>query len=874
MSRSLLFPLLLIGLASTLVASETLRIDEGAAGAWQKLLKLQTTASLLHTTAHPDDEQGGLLAWASRGRGVRTGLLTLNRGEAGDNAIGSELFDALGLIRTDELLRAGRYYGLDEQYFTLVADYGYSKRLDEALEQWDRDALIGDMVRAIRAFRPLVVISRWQGNERDGHGQHQAAGALTPAAVAAAADPARYPELEREGLRPWRVRKLYRGGAREQEAWHLRIDPGAYDPVLGDSYQTLARYGLSLQRSQTSGRFIASSGPSPLYYTRVGDDAAGREEDPFAGLNVTIEGMFELAGVQAPKGGPALLSAIAREVEAARNTFRFTEPSAAAPALARGLAATRTALRQIEDPEVRFLLQVKERQFEEALASALGLVLTATAEPAGTKDPSGPFAAFAPAVTLDPVTPGQPFDVRLSFTTRGGAAIVQDATILGPEGLARTVPALAGAAEPNAPRVARVSIAVPATARPTRPYFVRSSIAASRYELVDPAGVSRPFAPPAFSARARVAVDGEPITLTTPVVRREANLPFGYEVRELEILPPVAISAGPRVVIAPAGAGPHKRTLEVDVVTYARDGASGSVSVKAPAGWTVGPSQAPFRLGAAGERATLRFEVSIPAGFSGRQQLTASAEVDGRRYSTGYQIIRHRDLPVRYLVTDAAVTAAGFDVSIAPGLRVGYVMGVGDELPAAIRALGAEVTLLDRDDLANGDLSRFHTIITGTRAYAVRDDLPTHNRRLLDWVEAGGNMVVLYNTPEFVPNEFAPYPGELPRDAEEIAEQDAAVEILQPDHPLFTTPNRIGPKDFEGWIEQRGSKFFSTWDERYTPLVVSHDRGQAPQRGGWLTTTYGKGRWTYMAYALHRQVPFGVPGAYRILANLLSAGRR
>ncbi len=236
--------------------------DQGAAGAWQKILKLQTTASVLHTTAHPDDEHSGVLTMLSRGLGARTALLTINRGEAGDNAIGPELFDALGLIRTDELARAGQYYGLDEQYFTQVADYGFSKRLDEALTEWDREQLLRDMVRAIRRFRPLVVVSRWQGSARDGHGQHQAAGAITPPAVAAAADPARFPELGAEHLRPWRVRKLYVGGARENEAWHVRVETGAYDPVLGDSFANVGRTGLSLQRSQTSGRLNLTTGAS------------------------------------------------------------------------------------------------------------------------------------------------------------------------------------------------------------------------------------------------------------------------------------------------------------------------------------------------------------------------------------------------------------------------------------------------------------------------------------------------------------------------------------------------------------------------------------------------------------------------------------
>jgi hypothetical protein len=216
----------------------------------------------------------------------------------------------------------------------------------------------------------------------------------------------------------------------------------------------------------------------------------------------------------------------------------------------------------------------------------------------------------------------------------------------------------------------------------------------------------------------------------------------------------------------------------------------------------------------------------------------------------------------------------GVDVKIAPGLKVGYIMGVGDEVPAGIAQLGAQVQLLTAQDLAAAELNQFDAIMTGTRAYAVRDDLRTYNQRLLDYVKNGGNLIVLYNTPaEFDPNTFAPYPGQLPRNAEEVSEEDSPVQVLAPARPEFTTPNAISKADFEGWVEQRGSKFFSEWDKAYTPMIETHDQGQPPQRGGWLTASYGKGHYTYFAYAFHRQLPYGVPGAYRLLANLLSLGK-
>jgi LmbE family N-acetylglucosaminyl deacetylase len=880
---ALLLPLLAVAtLHATDPTLPPLVFDQGAAGTWQKILKLLTTASVLHTTAHPDDEHSGVLTMLSRGLGARTALLTINRGEAGDNAIGSELFDALGLIRTDELARAGQYYGLDEQYFTQVADYGFSKRLEEAMTEWDRQQLLGDMVRAIRRFRPLVVVSRWQGSGRDGHGQHQAAGALTPLAVAAAADAAQFAELARENLRPWRVRKLYSGGARENEPWQVRMETGAYDPVLGDSYNNVGRTGLSLQRSQTSGRLNLTPGPAPVFYTRVdGGAAAPKESSMFDGLDTSLAGSYRMLGLTAPSGAVDRLMAIARQARAAHDAFTWTDPSAAVPSLARGLAAVRRARATLSDPDIADLLEVKEQQFVDALVAALGLQISAVAQPAGLSDPTGPFAAFAPPPTLDAVTPGQAVDVRVAVAVRGPRPVtVSSAVVHGPSSLRVAVERAAGVARAGQPLSARAGVVVPADAAATRPYFSRASIGETRYTVgpgprTDRGGqaptlaVGRPFDPPAFTTLVECDVEGTPIQVQVPVVRRESQLPYGYVTRELEVLPAVGLTMTPAVLVVPTDGKAHTMDVQVDVVTYSTAGASGDARLDVPPGWTATRSQT-FALTSAGARSRLTFRVTTPALSAGQHRVKAVAASGGRTYSTGYQVIRHRDLPLRYLVREAEALVSAMDVAVRPGVRVGYVMGVGDDVPAAISQLGASVTLLDRDALATGGLSRFDVIVTGTRAYSVRDDLRAHNRRLLDWVRGGGRMVVLYNTPELVPGEFAPYDATLPGNAEEVSEQAAAVEILAPAHAFFTTPNRITSADFDGWIEQRGSKFFASWDAKYTPLLSSHDQGQPAQRGGWLTASVGKGRWTYMAYALHRQVPYGVPGAYRILANLIS----
>jgi LmbE family N-acetylglucosaminyl deacetylase len=861
----------------------------GAAATWLRLQRLDTTASVLHTTAHPDDEQGGLLAWLAHGHGVRTGLLTLNRGEAGDNALGPALFDALGLLRTEELRAAGTFYGLDAQYYTLAADYGFSKRLDEALERWDREAVLRDMVRAIRTMRPLVVISRWRGNARDGHGQHQAAGALTPEAVRAAADPARYPELAREGLRPWRVRRLFAGGVRAEEPWTVRVDTGEYSAALGDTYQNIGRRGLSVQRSQNGGRFVRGSGPAYLYYREIalanagargGQGARGAQgalgASFFGGIDTTLPGAYTMLGVAAPPGGLDRLRAIASAVAEARSAFDPADPSAIVPHLARALTLTREA-QTAEPDEVRFLLAVKEREIADTLNAALGIELEALALPPDAQEASGPAAMFAPPPTMGPLTPGQACQVRATLSAARSIE-VRSIVLESPHAARDLTIETSRAAQaglkpgPQAPQpVTHVwRVTVKPDAEPTRPYFERASIADGYYTARDPALVGRPSAPPLLTAVARYAVEGVEVPVTAPVVRRESNLPYGYELRELEVLPAVTLSVAPRTLIVRPEDG-SARDLYVDLVNQGAATAA-EISVAAPGGWIVAPRIATVSLKRA-ERRRVAFSVEPPPNAPAAT-LTAQARVGGRTYTSGYEIVRARDLPLRYLTREARVRVQPIEVSIVPGLRVGYVMGAGDEVPAAIEQLGATVTLLGEDDLATGDLGRLDTIVTGTRAYAVRADLRTHNQRLLEYVKNGGNLVVLYNTPELVPREQAPYPAELPPDAEEICEERAPVEILAPGDPLMTTPNRITAADFEGWIEQRGSKFFSSWDPAYTPLLSSHDRDQPPQRGGMLHALYGKGHYTYMAYALHRQLPGGVPGAYRLLANLLSLGRR
>ncbi len=854
--------------------------DQGAAGAWQKIVKLQTTASVMHTTAHPDDEHGGVLAMLSRGEGARVSMLTLTRGESGDNAIGPELFDALGLIRTEELLVANRYYGVDRQYFTTAVDYGFSKRLDEALQKWGREDVLREVVRVIRIERPFVIISRFQGTPRDGHGNHETAGLISKEAFVAAADPARFPEQISGGLRPWQALKLYMGGVRENEDWTVSVDTGRYDPAIGETYGSFGRLGLSFQRSQNGGAFNPQAGPSISYYKRLETlvDAPTRESGFFDGIDTTIPGVYR--ALRRPSKTEAVedLTVVAREIGAARDAFRLTDPAAAVPALTRALEAIGAALAHAgDDPDVRYILEAKRRQIEEAVHAALGLSLTAVAQALDAPAESGPFGPN-PALA-GPVVPGDRFDVRATFVHRSPLALKNvQIEVDGTDGRAFVTMAPrspVAEARRDVPMAARFPIAVPDTGWLTRPHFSRTSIQDARYVAAIPERAFEPTAGAQFIARVHYTLGpkDQAMSFERPVTRVEPNLPYGYDSRVLAIVPAISLTLSPGYAIASPASPPRALTLTAEVLNNRQGKSDGQVTLRVPDGWTVAPASHSFMFTRAGERALYAFKVQ-PAAIGTRDyRIDAVATTGGREYREGFTAIRHRDLETRYLYRDAAASVRGADVKIAPGVKVGYVMGIGDEVPAGVAQLGVDVQLLGERDLATADLSAFTTIMTGTRAYAVRQDLRTYNRRLLDYVRDGGNLVVLYNTQEFVPSEHAPYPGELPRNAEEVSEEDSPVELLAPASAVFSTPNRISLTDFEGWVEQRGSKFWTTWDSRYTPLIATQDRGQALQKGGWLHARYGKGHYTYFAYAFHRQLPYGVPGAYRLLANLLSLNR-
>jgi LmbE family N-acetylglucosaminyl deacetylase len=893
------------------VAAQALPLDRGAAALWQSLQKLHTRASLVMVTAHPDDEDGAMLVYESRGQGARATLLTLNRGEGGANVMSDDYFDRLGLVRTEELLGADRYYGT-QQFWTTVVDYGFSKTKQEALDKWGHDRVLGDVVRVIRMTRPLVITSVFVGGRTDGHGNHQVAGQMAQEAFKAAGDPNMFPEQIKQGLRPWKPLKDYARvpfaritaqgiydyadgkyypadfqnyitGQVEhgQLATNVEIPEGQYDPVLGLTYAQIARVGLGNQKSQNGGTGMPPAEADNAPYHRFGSSvpAQDKESSFFDGIDVSLMGIASLA-----EGGDSTflkdgLQQINGLVEKAISGYSAQHTDAIAPTLAEGLKATNDLIAKVASSSlsddskynVTHELKVKQAQFENALAESLGISLLATVAP--DQEPTGPMARFLrnPA-TFQVAIPGQQFHVKVHVLNPSNTAVqVQSIDLQTPQSEQWKVQAegqAAGSIQDEKSADVRFTVNVPQNAHFTEPYFSRPNIEQPYYNINEPQYIGRPLAPYPVSARVRLSFDGVPFELAQVVQSVERVTGPGTVLHPLIVGPAISVTMTPHDGIVPQGA--KEFDLGVKVHSEVKGPAKGTLRLDLPQGWQAQPQE--FSLAKDGDDQNVNFRVTPTNVQQKAYKVTAVANYGGNEYRQGYDTVGYPGLRPYNLYRAAAYNTTGVNVKVAPNLNVGYVVGAGDEMPAALQQLGIHVHFLAPGDLASGDLSKYDTIILGVRAYAVRDDLKTYNSRLLDYVKNGGALIVQYNTPEF-DHDFGPYPYKMGNNPEEVTDENSKMVILEPQNPVFNWPNKITEADFNNWVEERGSKFLSSWAPQYQALLETHDPGQADQKGGLMYAKYGKGVYVYCAYAFYREMPEGVPGAYRIFANLVSLGK-
>ena len=861
--------------------------NRGSTALWQSLKKLHTRASMIMVTAHPDDEDGGMLAYESRGQGTRVALLTLNRGEGGANVMSPDYFDALGLVRTMELLSAGRYYGVD-QYWTRVIDYGFSKTKAESISKWTHDRVLYDVVRVVRMVRPLVVTSVFVGGPSDGHGNHQTAGAMAQEVFKAAADPNVFPDQIKAGLRPWAPLKDYarvpfmrrRGG--ESLPANVEIPEGTYDPVLGMSYVQLSREGLGYQKSQNGGSSIPKAGQLLSGYHRYASKvtAADKEQGFFDGIDVSLAGIATLAHDGDTGFLVDGLKTMNSAVEEATAKFSAAAPEKTAPDLARGLKATIDLIGQLDKsglPEdakydIRHELEIKRVQFNDALAEALGLAVSATVAPVTKQSPLMTMFLGDPE-TFRAAIPGQTFGVKVHIANQGPSPVKLEHCGVEPS-MAKESWSIMG--ESGAPSKeiandqaleAKFTVKIPDDASFTRPYFTRPDIEQSYYDISDERFLNRPLAPYPLAAWANFSYQGVPIRIGEYVQTVKRITGQGTVLEPLVVAPAIGVAITPRFGIVPL----TKKSFPITALIHSnvKGPAKGEVRLQLPSGWTSEPTSAAFATSDDGQDQSVTFQVRAGALGEKPYQITAVAEYNGRRYTEGYETTGYPTLRPYFLYRPATYKFSGVDVTVAPDLKVGYVMGSGDDVPASLEHLGVKVTSLGAADIGTGDLNKYDVILLGVRTYAAREELRTYNSRILEYVKNGGVAIVQYNTPEFDHN-FGPYPYSMTSNPEEVTDEASQVEILEPSNPIFAWPNKITEKDFTGWVEERGSKWMKSWDPHYEALLETHDEGQPLQKGGLLYAKYGKGVYIYNAYAFYRELPEGVPGAYRLFANMLS----
>lgn len=897
-------------LGLTLVAQSRLNFSlvspDGHVALGLALRKLSVSGTFLQIAAHPDDEHNALYALYTHGMGLRSIDVQTTRGEGGQNEIGPELFHDIGVLRTSELLSAHRLDGA-EQYFARAIDFGYSFSPQEVIDKWGRQETVGDFVRLIRTFRPEVMLTmNIQG--RGGDRAHEANTILSREAYEAAGDPTKYPEQIREGLRPWQPRKLYytsgfgggrggqgapgaAGGRGRGNAPAVPATPAApatppakvarpatstYDPLLGRTYAEIGTDARASHKCQGMG------GPPPLpglgggrgggggsyqlMATSIGSQKDKDEASLFDGVDTRIEALAQYAGDNPPQALTAALGRIAGYAKLAQGAFAAGNDAGTAAPIEAGLSAVRGLRAELSQMglsdaaryEIDFRLKTKERDYEDAVLAAHGLTFDAVAD-------DGLVIA------------GQPVKLSMVAVNRGPSAVTVSAVTI------------AGFDSPGACKLdpikkdtfytCVVDAHVPKDASLTTPYFTDNywkhpaNPAINSYEPDVPFGVA--FRPSPFRVSFVVKAGDVEVSRELPIQFRYMKDPYvGDKRMELNTVPEFSVRVSPPLVVIPATAA-AAREVHVTVTNGTKGAVQSSVALELPPGWKATPASVPVNFSHEDESLSARFQVTPPAqSKTGEYTLRAvvtSPAFAGRKFANGYQEIEYPHVQRRQVIKPAETTVKIVDVKVTSNLNVGYVAGVGDQVPAALEQLGAKVSFIDQDELAWGDLSKHDVIVTGVRAYERRADLRAYNRRLLEYAERGGTVIVQYNKMEFNQAEYGPFPAKV--SGNRICDETVPVKILAPADPVFNVPNKIGPATWANWVQERGLYFLGEKDKRYTDLVSMVDSfpdNPGVKLGALVEAKVGKGHWLYLGLGLWRQLPAGTDGAYQLLANLIS----
>ena len=792
----------------------------------QQMRSFRQMGSVLYVAAHPDDENTLLIAYLARGRDYRTAYLSVTRGDGGQNVLGPEFGEKLGVARTQELLAARRLDG-GRQFFTRAIDFGFSKDYHETLSIWDRQEVVSDIVRVIRAFRPDVVITRFSPRPSGTHGHHTASAVLALEAYKLAGDPKAFPE-QLGTLTPWQPKRILcngRGGGGDLASEEVRMEIDGQDPVLGISFEELAGRSRAMHKTQGFGGFGRRGGGGPRsesFQLLAGDPATN---DIMDGIDTTwgrVPGGAEIG---------TLAGALIAQ-------FDPQAPAASVPALL--TLRSRLAALPTKDPVVL----EKRTQLDAILQACLGLEVSTV-------------------VPQAEAVPGETLKMRHTAVVRSTVPVLWQA-VRYPSIQREHQTAIALRA--NESSAANSAETLPADTPLTQPYWLREEGTPGMYRVDDASLIGRPENPPAFPVEYVFEAGGQTLVVADEPVQVAADAGGKESRRRLDVIPPVSLGVGFGVALfSPA----TSRPVEVEVTAYRPD-LVGVLSLESPAGWKVAPAKQSFRLAAIGDHALLKFTVTAPA-KSATAKIIARAEIGGVRYSNERVEIRYRHIPPQLLQPLAAIKAVSLELAIR-GHKVAYLPGAGDSVEDGLRQMGYAVTTLADADLTPERLHDFDAVVIGVRAYNVRADLASHLAALFAYVEAGGTVVAQYNRPQNSRAlKLAPY--DLRLSSERVTDENAPVTLLAPEHPVLNSPNKITAADFAGWVQERGIYFPSQWDPHFIPILACSDAGEGPLKGGLLVAPYGRGYFVYTGLVFFRQLPAGVPGAYRLFANLVSLGK-
>lgn len=844
------------------------------------LRALTTAAAALHVGAHPDDEDSGLLAWLSLGQGVRSVYWSATRGEGGQNWAGDEAGDALGIRRTWESLAARRIDGAEVAYGPF-RDFGFSKSGAATLARWGREQLVREIARAVRVVQPHVVICRWTGTPDDGHGHHEAVGMVTAEAVELAADPSELLDLDRAGLPPWRAVKLYRSmstnwepglGVRlgdrdatlEQEGV-VAVNTGAWDPVSGLTFQELATLGLNCH--ETQGMAVLPEPAGHYLYYRL-DHALvappANETALFDGIDTSLRALADLAPSTVRGALRRLLGRAEDRQRAAFATLHPADPTPAGHELLAALGRLREArtLLPVDDAATEALARNLDRRVsavERVAARCLGLRLDGV-------------------VDTSTVVPGQRLHLQARLWSPGGLPVTHEAIdVCLPPGwhVEERLPQPASAHH-GALLSVDTAVRVPHDAVLSCPYWLRGPHGPDRYHWPPDAPAGAALDDPLVRVRAAVEVAGTPLLIELPAVHRTAFV-GGTRSLPVAVVPPAALLPQNWAEILPVSS----RRQQLDLVATVRtvEGAGeGCVVLATPAGWDAHPRE--VRIDGAGDDGvtSLRWTVTVPPAtppgthrlayhlrFGGRDDVVALETVRTSARGSGDEATATAEV---HVPRPAHVLVHTVDVAFVERLSYGHVRGTGD-LSGALARFPITVEEVSDHALGYGELGEYDAIVVGPGAYAVRPELQRRAGRLLEYVEAGGTLVVLHQGYGYDTSPMTPYRLRHGRPHLRVTDAGSPVELLIPDHPVFCVPNRLTAADFDGWVVERARYLLKSWDRRYAPLLATHDPGEASQHGGLLVTSYGYGTYAYVALTLDTQIRAGVAGAIRLFANLL-----